>query len=623
MCGIAGVLDRRGGSVELNVLQSMAAAMAHRGPDDEGFQLSGPVGLAFRRLSIIDVSGGHQPMSDDAGDIWVVLNGEVYNFGELRAQLLGLGYRFRTRSDTECIIHGYAQWGDDVLHHLNGMFGVAIWDARRQRLLLARDRAGIKPLYYQLTASRLVFGSELRAIRAAGLNPVLDVVSLNLFLRYRYTPSPRTPFEGVSKLAPGTRLIAEADGSTRVERWWDYDPAPEAIDVKKAEAELLERYSEAIRRQLVSDVPLGLLLSGGVDSALLLALMARHKTSWPTFTVGFGPAYPDDELEDAAKTARLFGAEHHEIRLDRTTFEEDLAAVVDSLEEPIASPSVVALSRVCSRAREDVKVALIGQGPDELFGGYTRHLGVRYGHMWRALPRPVRRAGSFGLAQLPRSEAVRRGLHSLDEAERLARFQKVFSLLPADEIDNLFHPDLLPASAGDRVLSCWDGVEEALARGDELSAFQYLEVRSALPDELLMGADKLSMRHGLELRVPYLDHDVIEFAGRLPASLKVRHGSRKWLHRRLCRQYLPPEVVRRKKRGFAVDVVDGWYRASIEGQVSDTLLNPTSRLFAVLRQDEVAALVRDHQRGRRDNHKIIHSLIVFEEWLRRTPVRLP
>ena len=622
MCGIAGILERRGGVVQLEVLRSMAAALAHRGPDDEGLHRDGPIGFAFRRLSIIDVAGGHQPMSDASGEIWVLLNGEIYNFADLRAQLSGMGYRFRTRSDTECIIHGYRQWGDDVLHHLNGMFGLAIWDARRHRLLLARDRAGIKPLYYQLTDDRLIFGSELRALRVAGVQPVLDITSLNLFLRYRYTPSPRTLFQGVAKLAPGTRLVAEANGAVTVERWWDYDPTPVAMDVEDGQAELLERYVEAVRRQLVSDVPVGLLLSGGIDSALLLALMGRH-TSWPTFTVGFGPEYPNDELEDAARTARLFGAEHHEIRLDRRAFEEDLAAVVDSLEEPVASPSVVALSRVCARARQDVKVALIGQGPDELFGGYTRHLGVRYGHLWRALPPPVRRAASSILARLPRAETVRRGLHSLDEAERLERFRKVFSLLPGDRIDNLFREEVLPSGAADAIFGCWEGVEDAIERGDELSAFQYLEVRSALPDELLLCADKLSMRHGLELRVPYLDHDVIELAGRLPAAVKIRNGTQKWLHRRVCQQFLPPEVVRRKKRGFGVDVVDGWYRASLEGQVRDTLLDPDSLLYAILRRDHVMALVEDHQRGHRDNHKIMHSLIVFEEWLRRTPVGLP
>ena len=623
MCGIAGVLERTGGRVDLDVLQSMAATLAHRGPDEEGFHRDGPVGLAFRRLSIIDIAGGHQPMSDEAGHVWVMLNGEIYNFVELRAELVALGHRFRTRSDTECIVHGYLEWGDDVLHHLNGMFGLAIWDARRRRLVLGRDRAGVKPLYYQLTSDRLVFGSELRAVRIVTTKPAVDVVSLNLFLRYRYTPSPRTLFEGIAKLAAGTRLVVEADGTTRVERWWDYDPAPVPHDPERAKAELLERYVEAVRRQLVSDVPVGLLLSGGIDSALLLALMGRQGRSWPTFTVGFGPEYPDDELQDAAATARLFGADHHEIRLDRGAFEDDLAAVVDSLEEPIASPSVVALSHVCRRARQDVKVAMIGQGPDELFGGYTRHLGVRYGHLWRALPDPLRQTVAGGLRHLRRAEAVHRGLYSLNEAERLVRFQHVFSLLPGDDIDNLFQEGVLPDRSGDAILDCWDGVEAAVARGDELGAFQYLEIRSALPDELLMCADKLSMRHGLELRVPYLDHELIEFIGQLPATLKIRHGTRKWLHRQVCRKLLPADVVRRKKRGFAVDVVDGWYRESLEGQVRNTLLDPASLLYGVLRPDRVRALVSDHRDGRRDNHKIIHSLVVLEEWLRRTPVRLP
>jgi asparagine synthase (glutamine-hydrolysing) len=622
MCGITGVLRLRGGRVEVDRLRKMADAIAHRGPDDEGFFTDGPVGFGFRRLAIVDLAGGHQPMSSDDGQVTVIVNGEIYNFPELRQELERLGHKFTTNVDIEVVLHGYRQWGDDVLRRLNGMYSIAVWDARKERLMLARDRAGVKFLYYRVDADELVFGSELRAIHAGvAARPALDPVALNLFLRYRYTPSPLTIYDGVRKLAAGTKLVAEG-GKVTVERYWDYDPAPldPAPTPAQAQEEVLARYTEAVRKQLMSDVPVGLLLSGGVDSALLLALMNKQGSAWRTFTVGYGPEYANDELADAAHTARLFGARHTEIRLDRAGFEAGLSAVVDAIEEPIATPSIVALYNLCGRVAEDVKCALIGQGPDELFGGYTRHLGVRYGQAWRALPGPVRGAAGAALNRLPRADTVRRGLNSLDVADRMRRYQQVFSLLPGPTVDGLFADGVLPDNPGDVILDCWADAVPRMAVDDELAAFQYLEVNHSLPDELLLAGDKLSMCHSLELRVPYLDHDIIEYVGRLPASLKVRHGARKWLHKRLCRDYLPAEIVRRPKRAFARDVVDRWYRDSLSGKVSDTLLADDALIYRLMRRERVQQMVDDHRAGRRDHHKIIFSLVVTEEWLRRTAV---
>lgn len=623
MCGIAGTLSLVGRPADEARLRSMADAIAHRGPDDEGFYAQGPVGFGFRRLAIIDTSmAGHQPMSDDSGDVTVMLNGEIYNYPQLRRELEGLGHAFRSDTDTEVVLHGYRQWGDDVLTRLNGMFGIAVWDVRRQRLLLARDRAGIKFVYFRHDGDELVFGSEMRAVLAAnGSRPALDPTALNLFLRYRYTPSPLTIYDGIRKLAPGTKIVVE-DGRVDVQRWWDYDPTPfdPAPTPDEAADRLMELYREAVQRQLMSDVPLGLLLSGGVDSALLLALMREHGADWPTFTVGYGEGYANDELADAARTAELFGAKHSEVRLDRADFERDLAAVVDALEEPIANPSMVALYHVCRRAADDVTVALIGQGPDELLGGYARHLGVRYGAAWRALPAPARAVATAGLSRVPRAETIHRGLDSLHVRDRMRRYQQVFSLLPGPLVDGLFLDGVLPPGAGDTVLECWADAAPGVAAGDELSAFQYLEVRSSQPDELLLGADKLSMAHSLELRVPYLDHEIIEYAGRLPASLKIRLGRRKWLHKRVAAEHLPPEILKRPKRAFARDVVDSWYRESLDGKVADTLLDPSALLYSTLRRDRVQTLVDDHRSGRRDHHKIVFSLVVLEDWLRRSPV---
>lgn len=596
----------------------MARSISHRGPDDEGYYLAGPLGFGFRRLSIIDLQGGHQPMSDREESVWVVFNGEIYNFPELKRELEGLGHVFRTKCDTEVIIHGYKQWGDDVLNHLNGMFGLAIWDVRKQRLVVARDPFGIKVIYYRIDKGSVSFGSEIRAVVAAkNERTEVDPVSLNLFLRYRYTPSPFTIFSGVKKLAPGTMLVFEK-GSYSLRRWYQFKPTPfsPVKSVDDAREELLELYKQSVKRQLLSDVPLGLLLSGGVDSGLLLALMNLYGKSWHTYTVGYGSSFADDELKDAAETAAIFSSKHSTVILDRETFEESLPRIVSCLEEPIASSSIVPMYFVCKRAREDVKVALVGQGPDELFGGYRRHIGVRYGALWGGLPKPVRTAVGSVISALPRNEMLKRGLHSLDVSDRMRRYQNVLSLLPGNEIDGLFQDGIIPAETGDKILESWQDLPALMDETDELGGFQFVELRSTLPDELLMYADKLSMAHGLEVRVPFLDKEVVEYAERLPSSLKVRNGSGKWLHRQVCQAFLPATIMKRKKRGFGVNVVDDWFRGTARKKMEEILLDRESHIYNYLRPSAIKRIFEEHRSGQNDNHKILFSLIVFEEWLR-------
>ena len=620
MCGICGIYhfkDQR--QAEPARLRAMAAAIAHRGPDDEGFHFAGPLGLGFRRLSIIDLAGGHQPMSDAAESVWVVFNGEIYNFKPLRRELEALGHVFRTRSDTEVIVHGYKQWGTDVLQRLNGMFGLAVWDAQRRKLILARDSAGIKFVYYRIDGGTLAFGSELRAVLAAQRQrPGLDATAMDMFLRYRYTPSPLTMYAGVNKLAPGTMLVVES-GEARVERW--HRPRPQRVHGKLSDAEATEElfrlYKRALERHLIADVPVGLLLSGGIDSGLLLGLMNLYGKAWRSYTVGYGLAeYKDDELADAAETARLFGSPHATVGLSRHTFERTLQRAVAILEEPIASSSIVPMLHVCERARRDVKVALIGQGPDELFAGYKRHFGVQYGAHWRQLPGWLRRGVGAGIGRLPRNETLRRGLCSLDVENRLERFRSIFSLLPGAEVDGLFRDGALAPGAGDGIVDFWQALQPEMDGADELGAFQVLEIRSALPDELMLYSDKVSMAHGLEVRVPFLDEEVVDFAQSLPARFKLRYGQRKWLHRRVCERFLPREILARKKRGFAVDVVDQWFDGSIGSKLSDYLLDGESLMFQFLNPSPVSRLLDEHRAGRRDNHKLLFSLVVLEEWLR-------
>jgi asparagine synthase (glutamine-hydrolysing) len=619
MCGICGQFNFGNlEPVERRDLEAMTRTLVHRGPDDEGYYIAGPLGFGFRRLSIIDLGGGHQPMSDQEESVWVVFNGEIYNFLELRRELEGYGHVFRTRSDTEVIIHGYKQWGDEVLNRLNGMFGLAIWDARQRRLVLARDPFGIKLVYYRIDGDRLYFGSEMRAVRATMPDGVeIDPTSLNLFLRYRYTPAPYTVLKGVGKLAPGTKLTVQ-DGSYQVSRWYRFKPVPFAPTKSPGEAreELLALYQQAVRRQLISDVPVGLLLSGGLDSGLLLALMNLNGSSWPTYTVGYGSTFADDELADATETARILGSKHTTVTITRSIFEEALPKIVACLEEPIAASSIVPMYFVCQRARRDVKVALVGQGPDELFGGYRRHLGVRYGALWARLPGSMRTPISSAIAALPRNETLKRGVYSLAIQDRMRRYQYVLSILPGSQVDDLFQDGLLDPDSGDSILKCWESMADLMSATDELGGLQFLEVRSTLPDELLMYADKLSMAHSLELRVPFVDKEIVEYVERLPANLKVRNGSRKWLHRQVCRTYLPGSILKRRKRGFASNVVDDWFRSAIDSRMTETLLDGGSRIYEYLRATAVRELFEQHASGRHDNHKILFSLVVFEEWLR-------
>jgi asparagine synthase (glutamine-hydrolysing) len=621
MCGIAGQFNfRQPEPVEAEMLRQMTRTMVHRGPDDEGYFIRGPIGLGFRRLSIIDLAGGHQPMSDVEETVWVIFNGEIYNYLELRRELEGCGYQFRTRSDTEVIVHGYRQWGADVLNHLNGMFGLAIWDVRRRRLVVARDAMGIKLIYYRINEGRLSFGSEIRPLLTAEDKlPEVDPVAINLFLRFRYTPSPLTVFEGIRKLAPGTMLVVE-NGECRIRRWYNYTPVPFESPKQEEEAthELLGLYRAAVKRHLLSDVPVGILLSGGMDSGLLLALMKENGGSWPSYTIGYGNTFADDELKDAAETASLMGARHSPVQLEQAEFEQSLPHIVDCLEEPVATSSIVPMYFVSKRAREEVKVALIGQGPDELFGGYKRHVGVHYGNYWRGVPKGIRTLVGSAVGYLPRNETLKRGVRSLAIENRLERYQHVFSLVSSEAIGSLFRDDNVVRNAEEELHDCWQDLAVQMEHTDELGGLQLLEIRSSLPDELLMYADKLSMAHGLEVRVPYLDKTVVEFAQRLGAGFKVRNRSGKWLHRQVCKLFLPEPILNRKKRGFAVNVVDDWFQSSIDSHLLEMLRDRESLMFEMLEPEPVQKLLHDHRSGEQDNHKLLFSLVMLEQWLRGT-----
>ncbi|MBK7631098.1 MAG: asparagine synthase (glutamine-hydrolyzing) [Ignavibacteriales bacterium] len=619
MCGICGqYYFKEKQLVSLHTIKKMADSIAHRGPDDDGYYVSDSIGLGFRRLSIIDLSGGHQPMSDLEKSVWVIFNGEIYNFPELKKELEGYGHIFQTQSDTEVIVHGYKQWGIDVLSHLSGMFGLAIWDEKKKRLVLARDRMGIKIVYYMIENGLLYFGSEIRAI-LAGLNrkPDINPAAINLFLRYRYTPAPHTIYKGIQKLAAGTCLVVE-NGNVEIKHWWNYkpqtfNPIPKEAQVKE---ELLELYRQAVKSHLISDVPLGILLSGGVDSNMLLALMNEFGEDWKSFTVGYGGSFHDDELDYAKESAVIFNSPHYSIKINQERFEETLSKIIACVEEPIASSSIVPMYYVCQKARQRVKVALMGQGPDELFGGYTRHLGVYYGKYWRSIPGTIRKPIGKLLSKMSKSESIRRGLDSLEVSQKLVRYQQVFSLMSESLIDGLFQDDLLTEGTGDYILDSWKNLETLIEDTDDLNGFQYLEIRTSLPDELLMYGDKLSMAHGLEVRVPYLDQKIVEYVERLPSDYHIRFGTRKWIHKQVCSDYLPKKIIKRKKRGFAANVVDRWFKESLSNDFSGILLDKSSLMYEFLKPKKVLSLYKDHTDGKEVNYKILFSLIVLEKWLR-------
>ena len=618
MCGICGQFNFKSNMpVQKNKIHLMAGTMQHRGPDDEGYYFNNEIGLGFRRLSIIDLAAGHQPMTDNDQKIWVVFNGEIYNFHDLRNQLKDYGYEFRTESDTEVIVAGYKKWGEDVLRYLNGMFGLAIWDEESKKLVIARDRMGIKIVYYTVHNGGITFCSEIKPILKIQANhPGVHTEGIYLFLRYRYTPSPYTAFNDINKLAPGTKLVAQR-GKIEISNYWEHKPhnLNTQVKINDVQQELLEIYKNAVKRHLISDVPLGLLLSGGVDSGLLLSLMNLFGDKWKTFTVGYGDSYADDELVYASDTAQLFNAVHHEVRLDVKQFEDTMGKIVEYLEEPIASSSIIPMYHICELSSKKVKVALVGQGPDELFGGYTRHIGIRYGHIWRKQPEFIRAKIKKVLSQ-SKNEALSRSAYSLDTENRVQRYQHVLSLLDEQEMFNLFKDGIIEHQAGDMIIDSWGNWYDLLQNIDELGGFQLFEIRSTLPDELLLYADKLSMIHSLELRVPYLDKEIVEFVECLPSAYKVNLRGRKYLHKCVAKQLLPREIIKRKKRGFAVDVVDEWFKKSLSKKMEAVFIDPKSLIYNYLKKEEVLKLLHSHRVGERNYHKVLFSIAVLEEWLR-------
>jgi asparagine synthase (glutamine-hydrolysing) len=618
MCGICGILSLDGRPPDRGVLEQMNATLVHRGPDSDGFLIDGAVGLAMRRLSIIDLAGGDQPISNEDQTIHVIQNGEIYNYRELREELRSQGHRFRTESDTEVLVHLYEQQGLEFAERLRGMFGIAIWDAPRRRLVLARDRFGIKPLYYRETGDSLCFGSELKALMSLpGFSREIDLEALEAYLAMNFVPTPMSIFREARKLPAGHLLVHE-DGRARITEF--ARPRPVAADeVRKEsaaelEVELRERLLDSVRAHLVSDVPVGVLLSGGVDSGVLTAL-ASEQTREPvnTFTIGFEEG-GFSELDGARLVAERFGTEHHELVVRHDSYEL-LPQVIESFDEPFADNAALPTYLVSELAAEHVKVVLSGEGGDELFGGYYWYLGdtmaPRFGRFATAL-RP-------GIELLPGTATSRR----LDD--RLKRFARGSHLQPVDRHaawSQVFSPEARAELMARRPPEDADPLRAHRGRyaqtegAESLSRMQDIDIGTYLVDDILTKIDRMSMAHSLESRVPFLDPAVAEFALALPARHKVRGLSKKRLFRRAVAPLLPREIIRGRKRGFGVPAA-AWFRGPLEGFARETLSAERIRAQGYLDPEAVTAVLDRHLSGREDLSRNLWGLVSLSLWLER------
>jgi asparagine synthase (glutamine-hydrolysing) len=626
VCGIAGIVSHKHQAVDVEELRAMCAAMVARGPDDEGTFVKEGAGLAMRRLSIIDLETGHQPVSNEDGSIWVVLNGEIYNYRELRSELERRGHRFATATDTEVIVHLYEEHGTDCVQALRGMFAFAIWDAPRRRLMLARDRIGIKPLYYGGAAGRFMFASELKAIlQLPEVDRRLNWSSLAHLLAYGTTPPNESIVDGIHKLEPGHLLRLDPRHEPVVERYWElrFQPNERRSETETVE-ELRAKLGESIRYHLVSDVPVGAFLSGGIDSSSVVATMASMSTSRiKTFSIGFREE-EFDELPYARMVARQFGTDHHELVL-----EPDVADLLDhlawDLDEPFGDSSAIPTYMVSRLAGQHVKVALSGDGGDELFGGYDKYVVEGRDRVARVLPGSVRALLARTSHALPEDAKGKQFLEYLSKPDG-ERYLYATTLFRSDHQQRLLTDwarEQIGGAQPER--SCLDHLRRQ--NGHWLSSLQELDFGRYLPLDILTKVDRMSMAHSLEARVPLLDHPFVEFAATIPADWKLRRGKTKHIFVKALRGLLPDAVLDRSKKGFGVPL-NRWFRGPLRSLVKELLLSDTFRRRGIFNAAYVKRLTERQEQGRPlDLH--LWTLMSFELWCRTfldrrtTPVTQP
>ena len=630
MCGIVGILGSTGRPVDDAVVRSMNDALWRRGPDDEGYLVRDQVGLGMRRLSIIDVAGGRQPIHNEDKSVWAVFNGEIYNYDELREELQRLGHQFYTKSDTETLVHLYEEYGDAGVTRLRGMFAYALWDERRNRLVIARDRLGIKPLYYARFDGRLYFASELKAFSRVPRFPrELDESSVERYLAYLYVPGPATIFRNVVELPPAHYLVSEGDRVTEHRYWSVRYQGTHRVSPSEWRERFLAQFRNSVKSHLMSEVPLGAFLSGGIDSSAMVAVMAQESgTRVKTFSIGYeGAGSFQDERRYARIVAERFATEHHEFVVTPDV-QALVPELVTTMEQPFADSSVIPNYYISKLTRQHVTVALSGLGGDEIGGGYQRYLGMLWAERYRRLPEALRfRWLESMISQLPDVRSGRRWIDrakrffattGLESADRYAAMVTTFS--PADR-SRLLTPDFLEQSGRDDAEML---VRQAFESGDAdgvLHSAMLADLRSYLPGDLLTLADRVSMRHSLEVRVPFLDHPLVELMASVPADLKVAGRIKKVLMLRAFRGLVPASILRRRKVGFSVPLAL-WFRTDLRATMQEILSEVEIRRLGYLRYAEIERIKTEHLAGRANHENKLWALINLVCWHRQWQGRL-
>src|SRR5579875_3880435 len=617
MCGICGIFNMASGeSVPPALIEQMTHLIEHRGPDDQGAYFDGPTGLGFARLSIIDLSGGHQPMCNETGDVWLVFNGEIWNYKQLRQELIEKGHQFRTNSDTETIIHAYEEFGVDCVARLHGMFGFAIWDSPRRRLLLARDRAGKKPLYYTQVNGDIVFASEIKSLLChPRVKRVADTQALADFLSVRYVPAPATLFAGIYKVPPGHWMLCE-DGKVRQQCYWDYT-------FGKTEERPIEEYLEGIRQhvqraveeRMMADVPVGAMLSGGVDSSIVTGVMSKltsHKVK--TFAVGFD--HPDySELPYARLVAQHFGTDHYELVVKSSDMAQYWPILTWHRDEPVSEPSDLGVYLVSKLARQHVKVVLSGEGGDELFAGYPKYVVDWIARYYHLLPAPIRNQIITPLLEhLPYSMRKLKMAGRVMSEPSPQRWMNWFGVFNGQLKNNLLSEQTKARIDNDasRAFQRWLALNP---QRDDLSAMLYLDTKIWLPDNLLMKGDKMTMAASLEARIPLLDYKLIEYAASIPSNVKIKGFKAKYLLKRAYADFLPEPILTRKKMGFNVPIGQ-WFQEGQRNLMLRLLLSERARSRGFLNNDCVANILREHLTGKTNYSNQLFILASLELWFR-------
>ena len=625
MCGISGIFRVTGDKpITENLMKAMTETLYHRGPDDQGFYINQNIGLGIQRLSVIDPSGGHQPITNEDGQIRVVCNGEIYNFHELRGLLEQKGHTFRTHSDTEVLVHLYEEEGESFPGKLNGMFGIALWDNRQKKLILARDQAGIKPLYYADLEHSLLFGSELRALMASGEIPrEADAKALHYYFSFSYIPEPYSIWRKVKKLEPGHMLVAERNKPLRKTSYFHIELQSIPINRNYCSEKFLEIFSEAVKTQLMSDVPVGTFLSGGLDSAAVTAFYAHHYTGkLKTFSLGFeDTSY--NELDYARIVSRKLKTEHHEIVL-RANEIQCVPEIISQLDEPFADSSQVPLYFLSRFAAESVKVVLVGDGADVLFGGYETYQANRLASLYRNLPNSMRYLVKGAINMLPVNSKKISLEHKLkrfvehsniDPVQSHASWRNIFSF---KDQEDLFKPEFYSLI---RHFKYWDVYEQHCKEwqgisADKINQFLYLDFKSYLPADMLTKVDRMTMMHSLEARLPFLDRHLVNFAFSIPGSMKLGYVRTKTLLRKALREELPPEIIRRKKTGFNVPL-STWIRGQLKDYFRSSLSKNNLDLLGFIQHKVVLNMLSEQETMKRDHSHRLWALLVLVTWWRR------